>query len=508
MELSFYDWCVKNSRQDILKRWNYELNNFMPSEINYKKPIHAYFNCLDNTNHLPEKFRIDHITANETKMRCKQCNSFYQWCLSNGKQEFIDTWDYNLNNDDIHVVPRGSGKKYFFKIVEGMPSIEYRLADITGPKHLSPIDKFYNSFGYYLISTYGENAIEKYWSSKNKKTPWEYDKCSGKRVWFICQEKEYHQDYESHIYHFVNGNRCPWCAGKKIHPFDSFAQYNIDRFGNDFLEKYWHKSNIVDPWAIRPFANDVKVIIQCQDVQYHNYDITAANFSCESGNCPFCTSRRVHPLDSFGARFPDVLDVWSKKNDKTPFEYSVTSHKKVWFECKDGKHNDYQRRVSDYSYKRFVECPGCVQERGESSFQKEVRSFIESMPYKVLHEYNCTIIPINPKTNYKMPLDNEVCDINGFNLIIETHGIQHYELCGWHIMQASHSGRTPEEEFQYQQWKDNFKKNYAISCGYEYIEIPYYTVTDGTYKKLIVDKIKSLKSITLQESLETAGGTW
>lgn len=492
MKLSFYDWCIENNRQDLIDRWNDELNLVSPYDISYCAHEHCYFNCKNNSEHFPEKFRIDHITSGKTSMQCKQCNSFYQWCVDNNKQEFIEVWDYDLNKDDIHYAPHGSGKKYYFKIMDGAPDVLYSLADITGKKQLSPIKKFYNSFGYYLISTFGDRAIQKYWSSKNEKSPWEYDKHSGQYVWIICQKKDYHGDYFTTVDRFVNGSRCPWCVGKKVHPLDSFAQYNIDKLGNDFLEKYWCEDNTVDPWTIRPFANDITIKIQCQEKIYHQYYTTAANFSLGC-RCSFCGNNIVHPLDSLGTLFPDILNAWSSKNLKTPFEYHPYSHESIWLKCENGIHEDYLRRISDYTAHKFMGCSQCVRERKESSFQKEVRLFLETQPYELFHEYECSIVPINPKTNMKMPFDNEVSGINRKNLIIETHGPQHYQLNGWHIERAKHTNRTPEEEFEYQKWKDNFKKEYALNCGYEYLEIPYYTVADGTYKSLILSKIDSIQ---------------
>lgn len=493
MELSFYDWCIKNNRQDILDRWDYKLNDATPQDISYRTNKHCYFTCNNNIEHVSEKFRIDHITRSGISMSCKQCNSFYQWCIDNNKQEFINAWDYDLNKDDIHYVPHGSSKKYYFKIIDGMPDILYSLADITGKKQLSPIKKFYNSFGYYLISTFGDDAIEKYWSIKNEKTPWEYDKHSGKHVWIICQEMDYHEDYFVTVDHFVNGTRCPWCVGKKIHPLDSFAQYNIDKLGNDFLEKYWCDDNAIDPWVIRPFTNDIIIKMQCQEKTYHQYYVTASNFS--SGcRCSFCGNNIVHPLDSLGTLFPEILNIWSTKNLKTPYEYHPYSHEFVWLKCENGVHEDYLRRISDYTNHRAIGCSKCAMERKESSYQKEVRLFLEDQPYKLFHEFDCSIIPINPNTKMKMPFDNEVRNINNKNLIIETHGPQHYELNGWHITRAKKTGRTPEEEFEYQKWKDNFKKEYALNHGYEYLEIPYYTIIDNTYKDIITYKINSIQA--------------
>ena len=58
-------------------------------------------------------------------------------------------------------------------------------------------------------------------------------KCSNKKVWIKCQEKDYHVPYLISCDNFIDGCRCPYCAGMKIHPKDSFAQWGIDNFGND-----------------------------------------------------------------------------------------------------------------------------------------------------------------------------------------------------------------------------------------------------------------------------------
>ena len=492
MKLSFYDWCIQNERKDLLDRWDYILNNCSPKDVSYGSRKDIYFICDKEPSHTSEKHRISHITNMGIDIDCKQCNSFYQWCIDNSRQDLIDTWDYDLNKDDIHLVPYGSGKKFYFCIETNMPSIRYALCEITGYKQLCPIKKFYNSFGYWLVSTYGYTAIEKYWSDKNKRTPWDYDKGSGKYVWFKCLEKDYHDDYFSQIYHFVKGSRCPWCAGKKIHPLDSFAQYNVNKLGKDFLEKYWCTDNTIDPWSIRPFTNGLQVHIQCQHKDYHQYWVEVADYSI-GVDCPFCNRSRLHINDSLGVLYPKTVILWSDKNEMSPYDYHPHSHKFAWWKCENGIHEDYIRRIADVTSQGFDRCSHCVRAEHESSFQKEVRLFLENMSYQLLHEFDCNIIPINPNTKQKMPFDNELCEVYGKNLIIETHGIQHYELGGWHITRAKQRGITPIEEFEYQKWKDVFKREFAISNGYEYLEVPYWTIEDGTYKNLILDKINQIK---------------
>lgn len=87
------------------------------------------------------------------------------------------------------------------------------------------------SFGQWLIDTYGENALDKYWSKKNTINPFEIYCKSDKKVWILCQNKEYHNDnggYLTMCRHFYNGSRCPYCSSHKIHPKDSLGNLRKD----------------------------------------------------------------------------------------------------------------------------------------------------------------------------------------------------------------------------------------------------------------------------------------
>lgn len=488
---SFYEWCVENNNQSYLDLWDYELNEKSPEEVHYQSKDKYYFKCRSNKHNSFLKGINNLIHSKD--LICPECNSFYEWCMSNFRQDFIDIWDYENNTENIHYISAHSSKKVYFKISDKckyyMP-VNYA----TSNKKSDPIAKYNNSFGKYLIDLYGENAINLYWSDKNDKSPFDFSRSSTKEIWIKCQKTNYHEDYNTRPELFIQGCRCPWCASKRIHPKDSFAQYNLDRYGEDWLEKYWCKDNIVDPYNIAIFDNDTKIHVKCMKVDYHDFWITPANYNIRDNICPYCSSRKIHKNDSLGSRHPELIDIWSDKNDKTPYEYAEFTHQKVWLKCKDGVHNDYQKTVSDYTANGSVMCPQCVKERNESFLEEKVRLYLESLNYQLNHEYNCIITPINPMTNFPLPFDNEIVDLK---LIIEVHGIQHYEITGWHITQAKASGRTKEEEFEYQKWKDEFKRNYALEHGYFYLEIPYWTIEDETYKVLINEKIEEINKINL-----------
>ena len=75
------------------------------------------------------------------------------------------------------------------------------------------------------------------------------------------------------------------------------------------------------------------------------------------------------------------------------------------------------------------------------------------------------------------------------SLKIEIYGP---EITGFTKLTAEHYGTTEEEELAYQLWRDKYKKQYALDNGYSYLEIPYWTETDDSYKELIDNKIKEL----------------
>ena len=59
---SFYVWCVENERQDVIDRWDYELNNCSPKDITYSTNKKYYFKCNVHPEHLSELKSINAFT--------------------------------------------------------------------------------------------------------------------------------------------------------------------------------------------------------------------------------------------------------------------------------------------------------------------------------------------------------------------------------------------------------------------------------------------------------------
>ena len=137
----------------------------------------------------------------------------------------------------------------------------------------------------------------------------------------------------------------------------------------------------------------------------------------------------------------------------------------------------------------------CANEQKNSKLQDKVSNhLINYWDFDVKHERECSLIAINPKNGYKLPYDNDVT-IENSHLIIEVHGVQHYDVNnGWNCKIAKKFNISPKQVLEDMQWRDEYKKQYALSQGYYYLAIPYWTEQDGSYKILIDNKIQEILS--------------
>lgn len=260
------------------------------------------------------------------------------------------------------------------------------------------------------------------------------------------------------------------------------------------MEKYWdYNKNSIDPFNIKPTSKSL-IYLKCTKTNYHGTYKTKPTDMTAFGNfikCPYCGNTRVHKLDSLGTKVPEILEIWSDKNKKTPYDFKVKSKQKVWLKCKQGKHSDTLRTLSN-AYTSNYDCPECVRGRDESKIEENVRLYInKELGLETLHEYKCNILPINPKTKHPLPYDNEVIK---YKLIIEVHGIQHYHITNFANMAAKTFGTTPEYEFKSLQWRDEYKKKFALLNGYHYLAVSYKEINNGKYKYIINNKIKEISN--------------
>lgn len=71
--------------------------------------------------------------------------------------------------------------------------------------------------------------------------------------------------------------------------------------------------------------------------------------------------QKVCLTNSLGYNYPEILNKWSDKNDKTPYDYTCGSSQKAWFKCENNKHEDYKRKICDEVF-HDMDCPKCNSE--------------------------------------------------------------------------------------------------------------------------------------------------
>lgn len=306
---SLRDWCMDNNREGLLNLFDAELNDRRIEEILCKTSEKINFRCEKCGENIVN-IKVAELTRHNSSVVCAECNSFYNWCTANNKEEYLESWDYERNT--------------------------------ISPKEIS----------------YG----------------------SGKKVWFKCPEG-LHDGCYMDIAHITSSGRTPRCKG-----CSSIGQWLINKHGEDGIEKYWDfEKNSRNPFEVQFGDSKKKIWLKCanEDTPYHgSYEVLPNSVTSGKCSCPYCAGQRVHPLDSLATKRPEVLGLWSEKNEKSPYAYLPHSSQYAWFKCRDGQHEDYRRRIDDSVYREF-RCPACYT---KSWGELRIRQFLESKNITFEHQ--------------------------------------------------------------------------------------------------------------------------
>ena len=176
-----------------------------------------------------------------------------------------------------------------------------------------------------------------------------------------------HESESFCISSFLNSKRALAACSK----CKSVAQIIIDKFGEDYLWKKWSDKNDISPWDISGNAK-VEIFLQCDKKDYHVYRQYPQNFINGCG-CSYCNGKKTHPYDSLGTLYPQVIELWSDKNEKSPYDFSPHSNKSAWFKCPNHKHKDFYRTITSEVNCGF-RCYECLKDnmsidkRGENNY--------------------------------------------------------------------------------------------------------------------------------------------
>ena len=301
---SFEQWCIENNRQDVLDRWDYELNKCSPKDVSYCTNKKYYFTCPRKL-HKSELKQIRNFTmGQEGSIKCHLCNSFAQWGLDNIGQDFlIKYWDYDNNKGiDPWNIKHSSTTKIYIKCQNKDYHGSYLMSccNFVIGKRCPYCATFHglvhpkDSFAQYHIDHTDKNFIEKYWSNKNILNPWEITIRSIQKIYIKCQEKDYHEDYLTTPDKFFLGCRCPYCSNHHglVHIRDSLGTVYPKSL------EYWSEKNKKSPYKFCPMSHE-NVYWKCPNKKHKDYKRIISSSVKYDFRCPMC-QKEEHRGENIG----------------------------------------------------------------------------------------------------------------------------------------------------------------------------------------------------------------
>mgnify|MGYP004570286465 CR=1 FL=1 len=359
-EKSFAYHIQQELGEDLNKYWDWEKNTVNPYHI-YKSSnkTKVWIKCTKTDYHesnliSPANFvrgdRCPYCSTRRGKVHPK--DSFAQWGIDNIDKDFLTKY-WSNKNDELGInpwklTPHSTNKIYIY-----CQEKDYHNDD---GGYLTTCDRFYqgnrcpycvnqkihpkDSFGQWLIDEFGNDAIEKYWSPKNTLDPFTIaPKINNKKVWILCQEKDYHNDnkgYPISPLNFYKGARCPYCVNQKIHPKDSFGALYPSK------AKHWSEKNDKSPFEVAP-KTDAKYKFICQECG-EEFDRSLLNLNKNNTGviCRNCVSSQLE-----------------QETSKILQKYNIEYEREKEFEKLIGKGNKplrYDFYLQDYNL--LIECQG------------------------------------------------------------------------------------------------------------------------------------------------------
>lgn len=149
---------------------------------------------------------------------------------------------------------------------------------------------------------------------------------SSKKVWWICKKGH---EWKASVADRNNSSRkrgCPYCHGKKVCKDNSFGNLHPE-----LLVEWDYNKNVKSPYD---YTCGSAKRVHCICKNGHCWDAKIFN-RVNGRGCPYCNGKKVCKDNCLATLNSSLSKEWSyKKNKLTPFDYTVNSAKKVWWECK------------------------------------------------------------------------------------------------------------------------------------------------------------------------------
>ncbi|WHY64690.1 zinc-ribbon domain-containing protein [Neobacillus sp. SuZ13] len=291
-------------------------------------------------------------------------------------------------------------------------------------------------------------------------------KCSKVRLTKICDECGEHKPTSFQVILRSRENsdgkdRCDKCARaygartqKENPPYEKSLEYYALNNDKEYLLLEFSDNNIQKPKNIS-YGSGEEYLWNCPKCK-NEYPLMVYLRTSNGCNCPFCTNGNKRILKGFNDLWkthPHVAQLL--KDEQRGYEVTAKSGKKEEFVC---SRCGFEKKTPVSSVTSYgFSCPRCSD--GVSYPEKFTFEFLSQLPiefeFQKTFDWSKNIPHSNPKLKGTKRYDFYILSRN---VIIETHGKQHFEKGHF-----GDSSRTLEEE----QENDELKKNLAKGNGIE-----------------------------------------
>ena len=169
-------------------------------------------------------------------------------------------------------------------------------------------------------------------------------------MWWRCERG--HQ-WQAEIKARVNGNGCPICSNRAVHPGENDLATT-----HPLLAAQWHPSmnGALTPRDVVA-GNHRKVWWRCE--KCHQWQARIISRSRDGAGCPVCAGKQVAEGENdLASMFPEIAAQWhpSKNGTLKPQDVTAYSNRRVWWICELG--HEYTSLVARRTAKSCG-CPYC-----------------------------------------------------------------------------------------------------------------------------------------------------
>ena len=198
-----------------------------------------------------------------------------------------------------------------------------------------------------LLNLFPNIAVEWNMNRNGSLNPADVTPQSSKKVWWVCKKNH---EWQAKVSGRVNGNGCPYCAGKL-----PTEDYNLAILFPDVAAEWDFEKNDVtfNPKNVMPKSSK-KAWWLCSEG--HSWESCVSDRTAGSG-CPYCFGRFASKDYNLSYLFPEIAAEWHPTfNTLTPQDVTPHSDKRIWWLCPEG--HEWESNVDNRTNGHG--CPYCA----------------------------------------------------------------------------------------------------------------------------------------------------